>query len=114
MKVRFSWVACFALIASGTALCQSKTPPPPPHTDNRELMQMFMDDQHDRGNEPIVEYDEHGIRITPLREWKQLPDNELGKHDAARQTRVHEMLNTGLCPDGPRLQLRGSHVPTRR
>jgi hypothetical protein len=93
MNVCALWFACLVFVVAASGADRSRASIPP---DNKELERLFMDDQHDRGNEPVVEYDEHGKRITPVRGWKQLPDRELRQRDAARQTRLREILNAGL------------------
>lgn len=81
-------------------LARSQTPEAAARTDNQELKQLMLDEQHDRGNEPIVEYDEHGKRITPVKEWKQLPWDEINKRDALRRNRVRQMLDAGQIRTG--------------
>jgi hypothetical protein len=94
MKFYLRWFGSLILVVAATAWSQSKKPQPPPPADNPELRQLFADDQHDRGSEPF-EFDEHGKRLLPAKEWKEAPGAELAKHDAARRARVREMLNAG-------------------
>ena len=94
MKFYSRWFGSLILVAAATAWPQSKTPQPPPPADNLELRQLFADDMHDRGSEPF-EFDDHGKRLLPAKEWKEVPDGVLAKHDTARRARVREMLNAG-------------------
>jgi len=99
MSLRAMLLGCFLLLIPGAGTSQRKHTPSPPQ-DNKELYQLYMDDQHERGNEPFIEYDDHGKRITPVREWKELPDKELSRHDEVRRKRVREMLDAGTVRTG--------------
>jgi hypothetical protein len=63
---------------------------PAPTTDNAELKQMFIADQFDRGNDP---YD-------PKAKVPYIPGNDVTKNDAARRTRVRQMIDSGLVRTG--------------
>ena len=93
---------CFLLFAPIT-FAQVAAPTKPisatPRPDNSELRQMFLDDQHDRGNEPFPMFDEQGNRV-PTKRWPMEPEAILVKQDAERRARVHKMLDGGQVQSG--------------
>lgn len=95
--LRTTLAGCFVFLLVGTAIGQSKKSPP---ANNQELRQLYMDDQHDRGNEPFIEYDDHGKRLTPKKEWKALSEEEMSKRDMARRKLVQQMLAAGTVRTG--------------
>jgi hypothetical protein len=84
----------FAQVAAPTKPNSTVTSP-----DNAALKQMFLDDQHDRGNDPFPTFDDHGNRM-PTKQWAIEPDATLAKHDADRRARVHKMLDEGQVQSG--------------
>jgi hypothetical protein len=81
---------CFVSLSLAQSSAQVKLP-----QDNLELKTLFVEDQHDRGSEPFVEFDEHGKPITAQRKWPLQPDDVLEKRDRARSARVRELLRSG-------------------
>ncbi|PYP91563.1 MAG: hypothetical protein DMG65_06900 [Candidatus Angelobacter sp. Gp1-AA117] len=93
--MKFYSVGFFAaLLVWITLWPQSNKSQSSPQPDNQELQQLFADDQHDRGADPFSDKEK------PAKGWKDLPWDEINKHDLARQARVHEMLNSGTVRTG--------------
>jgi len=86
---------CSVSLSRAQSSAQMKLAP-----DNPELKTLFVEDQHDRGSEPFVEFDEHGKPRAAQKKWPVQPDDVMEKHDRARTVRVRELLQSDAVHSG--------------
>ena len=71
----------------------------PQSQDIPELRKIFLDDQRDRGNDPLPEFDAQGKEL-PKKIWPVLADEAISRHDDERRARVHELLHADKIQTG--------------
>jgi hypothetical protein len=103
-------ILCGATLISAVVIAQAQettpmTPQPVAQAptkfaNNEELMKLFLDDQHDRGSEPIVKFDKDGKQLPPDKKWEPLSMSAMEKRDAERRVRVRHLLDAGSVRTG--------------
>jgi hypothetical protein len=92
------------IVVAQTKETPSKTSEPaaqsPKFATNEELSQLFLDDQHDRGSEPITKFDKDGNPPPPDKTWEMLSESALDKRDVERRNRVKQLLDSGAVRTG--------------
>src|ERR1700730_3034538 len=98
-------ILCGATLLSAVVFAQAQettpitpqpvTQAPTKFANNEEMMKLFLDDQHDRGSEPIVKFDKDGKQLPPDKKWEPLSMSAMEKRDAERRVRVRHLLDAG-------------------